>query len=160
MAYKSRPIASKLNELVVDLCLHYDLASFADMNPSEQVLAGTWELASEVQNGGFMQYFHNSSRQRAEPMIAVLRSIDAPGAADILESAMALAGPGTPWGDEPNFLVAIKLIPADTRRQLSELERKLYDDLDNVHLLVFRYLSKHRDQIDAPEEFWKEATLQ
>ena len=160
MAYESDPIAIKLNELVVSLGLHYDLAAFDDMNPAEQALAGTWELANEVYNGGFMQYFHNSSGEHAKPMIEVLRSIDAHQAAGVLESAFVLVGPGTRWGDEPNFLKAVKLIPDDVRRQVDELERMLYDELDNLHLLVFRYLSKHRDQIEAPAEFWTEAKLQ
>src|SRR6185437_1709343 len=155
MAYESDPIASKFGELVLSLSLHYDLDSFSDMNPAEQALAGTWELANEIYNGGFIQYFHNSSGRRAKPMVDVLRSVGARQAAEILESAIVLAGPGTPWGDELNYLAAIKLMPPDARHQLSGLERKLYDDIDNVHSLVFRYLSE-RDQIDAPEEFWKE----
>ena len=107
-----------------------------------------------------MQYFHNSSREHAKPMVDVLRSIDAQQAGDILESAMALVGPGTPWGDEPNFLIAIKSVPADVKHQIAELERRFYNDLDNVHLRLFRYLSENRDQIDAPDDFWKEATIQ
>ncbi len=107
-----------------------------------------------------MQYFHNSSREHAKPMVDVLRSIDAQQAAEILEFAIAMAGPGTPWADEPNYLIAIKLVPEDVDRQITDLERKLYDELDNLYLQVFRYLSKHRDQIEAPEEFWTEATNQ
>lgn len=69
-------------------------------------------------------------------------------------------GPGTRWGDELNFLTAINSMPDDVKRQIRELERKLYDELDNLHLRLFRYLSKHRDQIEAPAEFWTEATIQ
>jgi len=156
----SDPIGSKLNELVVSLGLHWDLAGFDDMNPAEQALAGTWELANEVYNGGFMQYFHNSSRDHAKPMIEVLRSFDAHEAADLLKTAIAVCGPGTAWGDEPNFLAALKLIPEDVRRQISDLERMLYDGLDDVHLRLFRYLSKHRDQLEASADFWTEATSQ
>lgn len=160
MPYESDPIALKLNELIDDQELYMGLMAFDELNPAEQALIGTWELANEVYNGGFMQYFHNSSAEHAKPMIGVLRSIEAHQAADILESAIALAGPGTPWGDEPNYLVAIKTVPDDVERQISDLERKLYDESDNLHLRVFRYLSKHRDQIEAPEEFWTEASSQ
>lgn len=160
MAYESDPITAKLNELVRNQQAYMWLMWFDDLNPAERALVGTWELANEVYNGGFMQYFHNASGEHAKPMVDVLRSIDAQQAGDILEAAMALVGPGTPWGDEPNFLIAIKSVPADVKHRIAELERKLHDDLDNVHLLVFRYLSKPRDQIGAPEDFWKEATLQ
>ena len=160
MPYESDPITAKLNGLVNDQQLYFDLGGFDELNPAEQALLGTWELANEIYNGGFMQYFHNSSREHAKPMIGVLRSFEAHNAAAILEAAFALAGPGTPLGDEPNYLKAIKAVPEKVKEEIRELERKLYDDLDNVHLRLFRYLEKHRDQIVAPEDFWREATIQ
>ncbi|MEA2903238.1 MAG: hypothetical protein QOG83_1375 [Alphaproteobacteria bacterium] len=160
MAYESDPIAQKLNQLVCDKELYMDLEDFRNLHVAEQALIGTWELANEVYNGGFTQYFHNSSRDRAKLMIDVLRSIDAPGAAAILESAIALAGPGTRWGDERDYLAAIKSMPDDLKNQLRELERNLYSELDDLHLQVFRYLSKHRNLVDAPADFWTEATIQ
>jgi hypothetical protein len=160
MPYESDPITSKLNELVNSQEMYIDLAEFDDLNAAEQALIGTWELANEVYNGGFMQYFHNSSRDHARPMIEVLRVIEAHQSADILASAFVLAGPGTKWGDEPNYLTAINSMPDETRQQITDLERKFYDELDDLHLRLFKYLSKHRDQIDAPEAFWTEATIQ
>src|SRR5437870_1837428 len=157
MAYESDPIAQKLNNLVSSEQLYWDLTSFEEVNSAEKALIGTWELANEVYNGGFTQYFHNSSRDHATPMVAVLRSIDAHGAAAILESAIALAGPGTRWGDEPNFLTAINSMPDDVKEQLTRLERNFYNELDHLHRQVFRYVSKHRDQIDAPADFWTES---
>jgi hypothetical protein len=160
MSYESDPITAKLNDLVNGQQLYFDLGGFEELNPAEQALLGTWELANEVYNGGFMQYFHNSSREHAKPMIEVLRSFEAHEAAAILEAAIALAGPGTPLGDEPGYLSAMKAAPDMIKDQLRALGGKLYDELDNVHLRLFRYLDKHRDQIEAPAEFWTEATLQ
>jgi hypothetical protein len=160
MAYESDPIAGKLNALVSGKELYMDLLWFDELSAAQQALIGTWELANEVYNGGFAQYFHNSSRDRAKPMVGVLRSIDAPHAAAILESAIASAGPGTRWGDEPNFLTAINSMPDDVRDRLAELERNLYDELDHLHRQVFKYLLKHRDEIDAPAEFWMEPATQ
>jgi hypothetical protein len=160
MPYESDPIAEKLNALVFTNELYIDLPFFEKLNLAEQVLLGTWELANEVYNGGFMQYFHNSSRRNARPMLGILRSIDAPRVAAILESAIALVGPGTRWGDEPNYFIAIKSMPKDVEKRLRELERQLYDELDDLHLKVFRFLSKHRDQIEAPADFWTDKALQ
>jgi hypothetical protein len=160
MAYESDPITQKLNDLVSSKELYMGLMCFDELSAAEQVLIGTWELANEVYNGGFTQYFHNSSRDRAKPMVVVLHSINAHRAATILESAIALAGTGTPWGAEPNFFTAINSMPDDVKYNLTELERDLYHELDSLHLQVFRFLSKHRDQIDAPADFWTEATTQ
>lgn len=160
MAYESDPITQKLNDLVSSQELYMDLMSFEELELPQQALIGTWELANEVYNGGFTQYFHNSSRDHAEPMVAVLRAIEAHRAAAILGAAIALAGPGTQWGEEPNYSKALNSMPGDVKDSLTKLERNLYDELDNLHLQVFRYLSKHRDQIDAPADFWTEPTIQ
>ncbi len=160
MAYESDPITQKLNELVSGQQLYMDLDSFEQLNPAEQALIGTWELANEGYNGGFTQYFHNSSRDRAKPMVGVLRSIDAPRAAALLQNALEIAGPGTRWGDEPNYFTVINSMPEGVKNKLRELERRFHDELDNLHLQLFRYLSKHREQLGAPSDFWTESTIQ
>ncbi len=74
--------------------------------------------------------------------------------------SIALAGPGTRWGAECNYLAALKLTPEEVRESVKDLERDLYNELDSLHHIVFRYLSKHRDQIDTPSDFWTELTIQ
>ena len=151
MPYESDPIASKLNDLVSNTGLIFDLTAFEMLNPVEQALVGTWELANEVYNGGFVQYFQNSSRDHAKPMIGILRSIGAFRAAEILEAAAALAS---------NCPEMFKSVPSDLKERLNKLDRDLYDELDNLHLHVFRYLSRHRAEIDVPEDFWIEVSTQ
>jgi hypothetical protein len=160
MPYESDPIARKLNALISSNSLYVGLTFFDELNLAEQALIGTWELVNEVYNGGFMQYFHNSSREHAKPMVGVLRSIEAPRVVAILESAIALAGPGTRCGDEPDYFTADNSMPEDVKKRVHELERQLYDELDDLHLKVFRFLSKHRDQIDAPADFWTGRAIQ
>jgi hypothetical protein len=156
MPYESDPTARKLNDLVSSQELYMGLICFDKLKMTEQVLIGTWELVNEFYNGGFLQYFHNSSRDRAKPMIQLLRSIEAHRAAATLEEAIALIGPGTRWGDECNSAAAIRSMPEEIRKGVSDLERAFYNELDNLHLFVFSYLSEHRDEIDAPSVFWTE----
>jgi hypothetical protein len=160
MPYESDPIAHKLNELVCSKELYMELLFFEELNVAEQALIGTWQLVNEVYNGGFIQYFHNSSRENAKPMVGVLHSIEAPRVVAILESAIALAGPGTRWGDEPNYFAAINSTPEHVKERIHDLERQLYDELDDLCVIVFSFLSKHRDQIDAPADFWTGTAIQ
>jgi hypothetical protein len=155
VAYESDPIAQKLNGLVSSQGLFMGLICFDELNSAEQALIGTWELVNEVYNGGFMQYFRNSSWEHAAPMIAVFRSFGAHRVAAILESAIALAGSVLPWAIQPKFVTTVGV-----KNSLAELDRELYGELDDLYLHVFRYPSKHRDQIDAPADFWTEATSQ
>lgn len=160
MPYASDPLTAKLNQLVASQELYMGLIWFDELNPAEKALIGTWELTNEFYNGGFMQYIHNSSGEHAVPMIEVLRTIDAQDAADILASAVALAGPGTVCGDAPNYVTTLEVTSGDIRDRLSELEMKFFDQSDDMHVRLYRYLARHRDQIEAPEDFWTEATIQ
>ena len=160
MPYESDLITSKLNGLVASEELYFGLMEFDALNAAEQALIGTWELANEVYNGGFMQYFHNSSGEHAVQMVGVLRSFSATNAAAIVEEAICLAGPGSTEFVEPNFVKALQSTPSDTRDKLDSLARRFFDQSDDMHLQLYRYLAAHRDQISAPEEFWTEATQQ
>jgi hypothetical protein len=157
MAFESDPIAIKLNELVSRNEAYVWLSWFDELKPPDQAVIGVWELVNEVYNGGFIQYFQNSPNH-AKPMASILRSIGADRAATIVETAIALAGPGTRWGDERNYLALIKTMPTETRDQLSKLESDFYDELDDLHRRVFQYLSQHRSEaeIEAPADFWTE----
>jgi hypothetical protein len=160
MPYESDPITSKLNELVGSQELYMGLLEFDELNPAEQALIGTWELANEVYNGGFMQYFYNSSGEHAVSMVGVLRSFGALGAAAIVEEAINLAGPGSIGFVERDYVKAIQSTPSDTRDKLASLARSFFDQSDDMHLRLYRYLATHRDQISAPTEFWTEASIQ
>ena len=137
-----------------------ELLAFDELEEGMRALVGTWELTSEVENGGFMQYFHNSSGEHAVPMIGVLRAYGAAQTAAILEEAIKLAGPGSAGFVQGKYVEALQSTPSDVKDRLMELERRFYDQSDDMHLHLYRYLARHRDQIPAPEEFWTEATIQ
>ena len=76
MPYESDPIAIKLNELVSRNDAYMWLSWFDELKRPDQALLGVWELANEVYNGGFLQYFHNSSRDHAKPRLeSCVRSV-------------------------------------------------------------------------------------
>ena len=56
-----------------------------------QAVYVSWLVEAEVMNGGFNQYFWNSSNQFAEATAAALREIGAPQAAILMEQALTLA---------------------------------------------------------------------
>lgn len=160
MPYESDQITSKLNALVSSEELYFDLIAFDELTLPEQALIGTWELANEVYNGGFIQYFHNSSGEHAVPMVGVLRSFGAMEAGAIVEEAIRLAGPGSVEFVERNYVKALNSVSSDTRDKLDSLARRFFDQSDEMHLRLYRYLAAHRDQIPAPAEFWTEAKIQ
>ena len=77
----------------------YHADSFGELSARDQLLVTVWGLEADVNNGGFDQYYFNSSGDHAVHAPAALRSIGAPAMAAIVESANGLFGPGGPSTD-------------------------------------------------------------
>ena len=52
---------------------------YKDLSIPERVFLVIWELESEVNNGGFQQYFYNSSGALAPHVVSALKAIGAQG---------------------------------------------------------------------------------
>jgi hypothetical protein len=158
MPFESDPIAAKLNDLVTSLQPYRWLVPFDQLSPAKRVLFAIWELEQEVYNGGFKQYFQNSSGDRVPVICEILRIVGADRVALVLERAIALAGPNIPWGDIAKRYPLLNHLPEDIKDKLFDLNKELYKELDDLNASLFRYLSKHRDELDAPADFWVEET--
>ena len=56
---------------------------FVDQSLPQKVFSSIWAVKSEVNNGGFYQYFQNSSAETAPFVVQALDTIGAPLTADI-----------------------------------------------------------------------------
>jgi hypothetical protein len=114
---------------------------------AQKVFSALWEVESEVNNGGFSQYFVNSSAESAHFVVDALEIIGAPKTADICQRAIAAAFPaGLPESEE-----AIRSATADfsdeVLEKLEPLDQEFYSYPHNLTDLLFAYVSAH------PEEF-------
>jgi Domain of unknown function (DUF4375) len=120
---------------------------FAGQSVPQKVFSALWEVESEVNNGGFAQYFANDSAESAHFVVNALRMIGAPKTADICQSAIAAAFPaGLPESEE-----AIRSAAADfsdeVLEKLEPLDQEFFSYPHNLTDLLFAYVSRH------PEEF-------
>jgi len=98
-----------------------------------KVFCAIWRLEAEVNNGGFSQYFFNSSRKTVYVVISALNAIQAPPA-------------GLP--PEPDAIrIAAKDFSPQVEEQLNELDREFYRYPHDLTELLFSYVQLH------PEEF-------
>jgi hypothetical protein len=67
---------------------------FATQSLPQKVFSALWEVESEVNNGGFWQYFLNSSAESAAFLVEALETLRAPKTADICKRAIDTAFPG------------------------------------------------------------------
>lgn len=125
----------------------YGKEDFSRQSLAQRVFSAIWDLEAEVNNGGFSQYFVNSSSETAPFVVEALRTVDAPDTAAICERAISAAFPrGLPKTTDDIRQVATEFSD-ETLEQLDELDQEFFSYPHNLTDLLFNYVSMH------PEEF-------
>ena len=70
--------------------------AFGDLSEIDRILFSIWALEGDVNNGGFHQYYYNTSGDTAYYAPSALRAIGATIMAGIVEQANSLFGPSGP----------------------------------------------------------------
>jgi hypothetical protein len=113
-----------------------------------------WELESEVNNGGFHQYFYNSSGALAPHVVSALKAIGAQGTADIVQRALnAVVSAITSWSDDANRQALINQLSSETRQILEELDQEYYTRAEDLTPLLYKYVADHLTEVHAPADF-------
>jgi hypothetical protein len=120
---------------------------FATQSVPQKVFSSVWSVEAEVNNGGFSQYFLNSSAETAPFVAEVLDFIGAPLTAEICRRAIACAFPA----GLPSTPVAICSAASDfsdeTLDNLGIFDSEFFSYPHDLTDLLFAYVSAH------PEEF-------
>ena len=99
-------------------------------------------LEAEVNNGGFDQFFFNSSGDNTAEIIEALQLIGAPRTADIVKRAAARFPGGMPskeWTKRQGLLVDDVSPEADA---FQEMDREFYAGSENLSDLVNKYIAR------------------
>jgi hypothetical protein len=122
---------------------------FAQQSLSQKVFSAIWELESEVNNGGFSQYFLNGSAESASFVVQALEKIGASKTANICHRAMVVAFPG----GLPETVGAVQSAAADFSSEILEnlepLDQEFFSYPHDLTELLFAYVNAR------PEEFGK-----
>lgn len=120
---------------------------FSTQSTPQKVFSSIWAVESEVNNGGFSQYFLNGSCETAGFVVEALNAIGASGTADICRRAVVAAFPsGLPVDPESISATAVEFSD-ETEDEPSVLDGEFYQYPHNLTELLFAYVSEH------PEEF-------
>jgi hypothetical protein len=123
---RSANIVNK-NSILIDLSesdkTKFGKQAFATQSTPQQVFSSIWAVESEVNNGGFSQYFLNSSCETAAFVAVALDTIGAPRTADICRRAIATAFPMglPPTPDAISAMLSKDLAHCNTERPHSAL---------------------------------------
>lgn len=102
-------------------------------------LYAIWWTRSEVENGGFSQYFWNDTGVVAPHAVKGFRLIGATALADVVEGAMRLFGPEFPLGRAARN-EALEKLPGDA---FEALDQAFYRESETLDALAGAYVRGH-----------------
>ena len=121
---------------------------YPELSPEERVFLHVWELEAEVNNGGFDQYFINSSGDHASEVVESLEAIGAVQAAAIAQKAISIAfGNSLPQEDESARNSVMRALPEEKLEELSGCDSEFYLYPDNLTELLFSFVVANKGAI-------------
>jgi Domain of unknown function (DUF4375) len=118
---------------------------YEDLSEVEKVFHSIWELEKEVNNGGFEQFFFNSSGEIAYRIVDDLKAIGATKAADISARTIAYVFKDIPLTrDTDERRKTISSLSEEQRDQLSEFDKEFFVYPDNLTNLLYSYSVTHK----------------
>jgi|SRR6185437_3921115 len=122
---------------------------FESQSIPQKVFSAIWALESEVNNGGFSQYFVNDSCETAAFVPEALELIGAPRTADICRRAIRTAYPS----GLPKTSAAISSAAAEfsdgVLESLQTLDNEFFAYPHDLTSLLYDYVSNHPGEFGA-----------
>jgi hypothetical protein len=125
----------------------YGKVAYEKQSKPQQVFSAIWGLESEVNNGGFAQYFGNSAGEMAVDTEAALRAIGAHRAAEIVAKAVAVFPGGAPPRDHDARQRLLRTATDEVRSTWERLDREFFKYPDDLTSLLHAWVKAH------PKEF-------
>lgn len=120
---------------------------FESLTPTEVLIVCMWELVSEVHNGGFDQFFFNSSGDRAVEALAALRSIGAAKTAALLADLVGRFGSAGPPRDRDARVALLRVLGPADEAAFEAADLAFYAGDEDVWRLTAAYCAAHRDEL-------------
>lgn len=122
----------------------------SSLTETERRLCAAYWLEGQVMNGGFDQYFFNSSGNGSEVALAGLKDMGATAAAALLERAMAVFPDGKPPTDRQRRQEAMDRMESRSKPVWNKCDSEFYDQKEDIGELCLQYAKKKRAEIILP----------
>ena len=117
----------------------------AEMTEPQKLFNYNQDLEREVNNGGFSQYFLNSSGDNAHETVLSLKAIGADKTADLLQKAIdQFPGKTVPKNRDKRTEI-VEEIDETAEEVWNNLDQKFYEYEDDLNTLNIEYVRKHRE---------------
>jgi Domain of unknown function (DUF4375) len=121
----------------------------SNLTSLERMLLAIEALEREVNNGGYDQFFRNSSVEYTPIVISALNAIDCPHTAHItLDALSALGLSPFPMADE--IKKVMDTADAERDEKLNDCDSRYYVTGENIALALFTYIKSHSNEVQLP----------
>ncbi len=134
----------ELDNFICELCGWGD--NMENLTDSQRIFYYNQNLEREVNNGGFNQYFINSSGDFAHETINSLKTIGANHTADILQSAIDQFPDKKVPSDRDERIELVGQIEETANEKWEDLDQKFFEYKDNLNSLNIEYVKKYRTE--------------
>ena len=146
-------IAMKGSHRIDSLVLAVEQALFSKSEPelseAERVVLAVEALEREVNNGGYHQFFINSSHVHTAFIVQALELIGCPKVAAITADAIAVLS--LPPQYEPGTVEQVALELSDDKRDmLGECDSRYYESDEPIADRLFAFIEQHQQEIHIP----------
>ena len=117
---------------------------FDEQPDTQKVFSAIWELESQVNYGGFDQYFRNSESSLIAFAPCALRTIGAASCGAIVESAIGAIAPLPPT--QNGRFAALDALDEVGQDRLAALDSEFFAYPDDLTGLLFKYVNEHLDE--------------
>ena len=133
----------ELDNFIGKLCDYGD--DFSKLTDHQKQFYLNQNLEREINNGGFNQYFINSSGDNAHETILSLKAIGANKTADILQEAINQFPDKIVPKDRDERTEIVEEIEEIADEVWDDLDQKFYEYEDDLNSLNLEYIKKNRD---------------
>ena len=114
------------------------------LSPEERIIVAIEALEAEVNNGGYAQFFLNSSRKYAPTIVQALVRIGCPITTEITQRAIAALNLQSLSGEAIEATMADDEVSED---ELNECDDSYYKSREDIAGQLFAFIKKNKDAI-------------
>jgi hypothetical protein len=133
----------ELDNFIGELCNYGD--DFSKLKDHQKLFYLNQNLEREINNGGFNQYFCNSSGENAHETILSLKAIGANKTANILQKAIDQFPNKTLPKDRDKRTEIVEQIEETADEVWDNLDQKFYECEDDLNTLNLEYIKKNKE---------------
>lgn len=140
-----------INELDYGLSDKLNRSGFESFSKPEKVLYAVFCLETEINNGGFEQYYFNSSGNYAIDTPAALEEIGAFRTAELVQEANSSFPGGSPPRNWDERIKRAELVSDEISARWDELDNRFYEYVDPLEELQIEYMKLKKNDIKPLE---------